>query len=145
MTFKQQQDIIIQYILDNYSNYLPDNLKQFEITCAFLDLDRFKKSFTVFLDFNKVSFPDTRYEDDCKNVEQLLLTIYLVHRNAQSEVLKENCLDSSWAFYKMIGELKIKTINEFNIDSLEFFDYAEGNKFLVVSEISCVINLDIER
>jgi hypothetical protein len=143
MTFKEQQLTIIEYIKDNYKNYI--SIPEPIYTVDFLDFDKFKGNFTFFIDFNRINFPSSQYEDDCKNVEQLALTVYLVFRNNINEVLKENCLDASWAFYKMINDLRIKTINDFSIESFDFYDYVEGNKCLVISEISCMINIDIER
>jgi hypothetical protein len=143
MNFKEQQIKIIDYIKANYKNYI--SIPEPIYTIEFIDFDKFKGDFTFFIDFNRINFPSSQYEDDCKNVEQLALTVYLAFRNAQSNVLKENCLDASWAFYKMIGDLRINTINDFSIESIDFYDWVEGSKCLVISEISCVLNIDIER
>jgi hypothetical protein len=143
MNFKTQQTEIINYFKTNYKKYI--SIPEPIYTEEFLDFDRFKGDFTFFIDFNRITFPSSQYEDDCKNVEQLGLTVYLVFRNNTSEVLKENVLEASWAFYKMINELYIKTVNEFSIESIDFYDYVEGNKNLKISEITCLLNLDIER
>jgi hypothetical protein len=123
MNFKEQQTKIIDYIKANYKKYI--TISEPIYTTEFLDFDKFKGNFTFFIDFNQIKFPSSQYEDDCKNVEQLALTVYLVFRNAQSDVLKENCLDASWSFYKMIGDLQIETINDFSIESIDLYDYVD--------------------
>jgi hypothetical protein len=130
MNFKEQQDTIIDYFKSNYKDYI--SMQEPVYTTDFLDFDRFKNDFTFFIDFNQVKFPPSPYKDDCENAEQLALTVYLVFRNNKSEVLKENVLDASWAFYKMTNKLHIKTVNDFSIESIDFYDYAEGTKFLVI-------------
>jgi hypothetical protein len=143
MTFKKQFTEIQDYIETNYKNYLSDSIKEPIYTTSYLDFDKFKGDFTVFIDFNRINFPASSFEDDCKDMEQLALIVYLVFRNNTNEVLKENCSDASWAFYKMIKDLRIATINAFSIESIDFYDYVEGNKCLVVSEINCIANIDI--
>jgi hypothetical protein len=142
MTFKKQISTIKNYIETNYKKYIPETVKP-TYTFDFLDFDKYKGDFTFFIDFNRITFPSSSYKDDCENNEQLALTVYLVFRNNTSEILKENCLDASWAFYEMVKDFKIATINNCTIESLDFYDYVEGNKYLVVSEINCIINLNI--
>jgi hypothetical protein len=143
MNFKEQQEIIIQFIKDNYVNYLPDDLKDFELTLSFLDFDRFKKDFTLFMDFAKIDFRQSNYDDDCGDIEHLTLTIYLVHRNDKSEILQDNNLNSAFAFYEMIKKNpRLGVAQNTIIDSIDFYNYAEANKFLVVTEIN--LSLDIE-
>jgi hypothetical protein len=143
MNFKEQRDTIIDYFKSNYKDYI--SMQEPVYTTDFLDFDKHKDSFTFFIDFNRVNFPPSSYKDDCENAEQFALTVYLVFRNNKSEVLKENVLDASWAFYKMADKLRIETVNDFSIESIDFYDYADGNRFLVISEISCLLNLSVER
>jgi hypothetical protein len=143
MNFYEQQQAIVNFITDNYKNYLPDNLKQFELTLDFLDFDRFKKDFTVFMDFARIDFRQSNYKDDCGDIEHLSLTIFLVHRNNKSEVLQNNNLNSAFSFYQMVKEnIDLGIAQNTVIESVDFYNYAEANKFLVVSEIN--LSLDVE-
>jgi hypothetical protein len=143
MTFKQQQDILIDFIKNNYKTYLPSHISEPEITTEFLDFDKYKGGFTLFIDFTKIGFPNSDYDDDCGDIENLSLVVYLVHRNNQSVILNELNLDSAFAFFKMIKEnpslgIAQKTI----IDGIDFYKYTEGNKYLVCTELN--LSLDIE-
>jgi hypothetical protein len=136
MTFREQQEAIIAFIKNNYNNYLPSHLHNPTYTKDFLDFDKFKDNFTVFIDFSQIDFRQSNYNDDCEDTEHLSLTVYLVHRNNQSEILQSNNLDSAYSFYKMIKDkLNLIFVNEITIDSIDFFNWAEGNKYLVVSKI----------
>jgi hypothetical protein len=142
VNFKKQQSLIIQFISDNYKNYLPSQISEPEITTEFLDFDKFKGDFTVFIDFARIDFRQSNYNDDCGDIEHLALTIYLVHRNNKSEILQANNLDSAYALYTMIKNRPGLGVAENTvIESIDFYNYAEGNKYLVVSEIT--LSLDI--
>jgi hypothetical protein len=143
MNFRKQQQEIESYFKTNYKKYI--SIPEPTYTTDFLDFDKYKEDFTFFIDFNRVIFPSSQYKDDCEKIEQLALTVYLAFRNDKSEVLKENVLDASWAFYKMINDSTIETINDFSIESIDFYDYVEGKKSLKISEISCLLNINIER
>jgi hypothetical protein len=86
--FKTQQKIIIEFIEKNFINYLPDEFKIFELTTDFLDFDKHKGSCILFIDFTKIGFPNSNYKDDCGNIENLSVTVYLVHRNNTAFVIK---------------------------------------------------------
>jgi hypothetical protein len=90
MNFKQQQEAVINYIKDNYKNYLPSHITEPEITTEFLDFDKFKSNFTLFIDFARIDFRQSNYADDCEDIEHLALTIYLVHRNNTSAIIQAN-------------------------------------------------------
>jgi hypothetical protein len=144
MTFKEQQDTLINFIKDNYKNYLPSHITEPEITTEFLDFDKFKNNFTLFIDFTKIGFPNSNYDDDCGDIENLSLTVYLVHRNNQSAILNELNLDTSFAFYKMIQENQSLGIAEkTNIESIDFYKYTEGNKYLVCTEINLILEVEV--
>jgi hypothetical protein len=144
MTFKEQQDTLIDFIKDNYKNYLPSHIDEPEITQEFLDFDRFKNDFTIFIDFSKIGFPNSNYKDDCGDIENLSVVIYLVHRNNQSAILNELNLDASFAFYKMIQENpSLGIAQETMIESLDFYKYIEGQKYLVCTEINLSLNIEV--
>jgi hypothetical protein len=143
MNFKDQQNAIIGFIADNYRNYLPAHINDPEITTEFLDFDKFKGDFTLFIDFARIDFRQSDYKDDCGDMEHLSLTVYLAHRNNAHAALQSNNLDSAYAFYEMAkGENGLGVAQQTAIDSIDFFDWAEGGKSLVVSEIN--LSLEIE-
>jgi hypothetical protein len=142
MNFREQQEKLIQFISDNYKNYLPA-LTEPEITTEFLDFDKFKAGFTVFVDFSRIDFRQSAYQDDCGDMEHVSVTVYLVHRNNQASVLNERNMDSAYAFYEMIRDTPGLGIAQNTvIDGIDFFKYVEGTKYLVCSEIN--LSLDIE-
>jgi hypothetical protein len=142
MTFREQQEAIIAFITNNYNNYLPNELKNPTYTTEFLDFDKFKENFTVFIDFSTIDFRQSNYSDDCEDTEHLSLMVYLVHRNDKSEILQSNNLDSAYAFYKMIKEnIRLGIAQNTTIDSIDFFNWVEGNKYLVVSKIELSLQI----
>jgi hypothetical protein len=144
MNFREQQENIIKFITDNYVKYLPETIKGPEITTDFLDFDRYKGNFTLFIDFARIDFRQNKYDDDCGDIEHLALTVYLVHRNDKSTVLQNNNLDSAYAFYEMIKNKSVLgTVQDTVIESMDFYNYAEGTKYLVVTEINVSLSIEI--
>jgi hypothetical protein len=142
MTFREQQEKIFDFIKDNYNNYLPSHLINPAYTKEFLDFDKYKGNFTVFIDFAKIDFPNSNYSDDCEDIEHLNLTVYLVHRNNQNEILQSNNLDSAYSFYKMIKEKPdLVFVKEIAIESIDFYNWVEGQRYLVVSEITLSLQI----
>jgi hypothetical protein len=140
MNFKEQQEAVIQFIADNYTKYY---LEQPEIINDFLDFDRYKKDFSLFIDFSRIDFRNSSYEDDCGDIEHLLITIYLVRRNDTPSKIQADLLDASFALYKMIHEnTSLGVAQSTSIDSIDFYRYVEGTKYLVCSEFT--LSLDIE-
>jgi hypothetical protein len=144
MNFREQQNAIISFIKNEYPAYLPDELKNFELTTEFLDFDRFKKDFTIFTDFMQIKFGQSPFKDDCEDIEHLNITVYLVHRNNTSAILQSNNLDTAYAFYKMVKDNpRLGVAENTIIESMDFYNYAEGNKYLVVSEIVLSLQLGL--
>jgi hypothetical protein len=144
MNFKQQQETLINFIKDNYKKYLPSHIPEPEITTEFLDFDRFKANFTLFIDFTRIDFRQSNYKDDCGNIEHLSVVVYLVHRNNQSTILNELNMDASFAFYKMIEEnASLWIAQNTTIDSIDFYKYVEGTKYLVCTEINLTLDVEI--
>jgi hypothetical protein len=142
--FKTQQKIIIEFIEKNFINYLPDEFKIFELTTDFLDFDKHKGNCTLFIDFTKIGFPNSNYKDDCGNIENLSVTVYLVHRNNTAPVLNELNLDASFAFYKMIQENpSLGIAQNTTIEGIDFYKYVEGQKYLVCTEINLLLEIEI--
>jgi hypothetical protein len=138
MNFKEQQETLIQFITDNYNYSLEP-----EIVLDFLDFDKYKKDFTLFIDFSRIDFRQSNYDDDCGDIEHLLVTIYLVRRNDTPSKIQADLLDASWALYKMICDKpSLGIAQNTSIDSIDFYRYVEGTKYLVCSEFT--LSLDVE-
>jgi hypothetical protein len=143
MNFYDQQNAIINFLTINYKKYLPPSIMEPEITDEFLDFDKFKKDFTLFIDFNRIDFRSSNYDDDCGDIEHLSLVIYLVHRNNTSRILNENNLASAYAFYEMLKEnSRLGVADNTTIDSIDFYKYVEASKYLMCTEIN--LSLDVE-
>jgi hypothetical protein len=144
MTFLEQQQKIINFITTVYPTYLQPPITAPEITTKFLDFDRFKSDFTLFVDFARIGFQQSKYDDDCGDIQQLSLVIYLVHRNNTSEVLQRNNLESAWALYKMIKEnIGFGVAQDTTIDSIDFYNWIEGTRFIVVTEMNLSLSIEI--
>jgi hypothetical protein len=143
MNFKEQQNALIGFLSNNYRNYLPAHIAAPEITTDFLDFDKYKGDFTLFVDFARIDFRQSSYKDDCGDIEHLSLAVYLAHRNNQQAILNDNNLDSAYAFYELIrGNPGLGIAQNSTIEGIDFYRYVEGTKYLVVSEIT--LSLDVE-
>lgn len=143
MNFKKQIDDIVEHIKDNFSKY---TTAKYQVTKEFLDFDKYKQDFTIFVDFKRLKFETNRWTDDCRDVEELSASIYLVVRNDKSENLNEKILDYSSAFYKYLRKEKPDFLSRLTINQLNFYNYVEGNKYLMASEfdLSLLIEEDDE-
>jgi hypothetical protein len=144
MNFKEQQDTLIQFISGNYDAFLPGHIPAPEITTEFLDFDKFKGDFTLFVDFERIDFREGRYADDCGDSEHLAVTVYLVRRNNTHAVLQADILDAAWAFYKLVKnkpgmDIAVNTV----IGGINFYNYVEGTRYLVCSEITLEMEIEL--
>jgi len=140
--FKTKQNNIIDFITNNYSNYLSEyNIKIPFITNEFIDFDRFKNDFICFVEFDSTTYPFT-YNDDCSITENNIINIYLAHRNNTPDNLNNLMLNSTSAFFKMFrGKGISNSINQ-KINRIDFFKYIEGTTNICCSKI--VLELSIE-
>jgi hypothetical protein len=144
LNFKEQQTAIINFITTNYPGYLPPDITTPEITTEFLDLDKFKNDFTLFIDFSQINFRNSAYDDDCGDIENLSLIIYLVHRNNTCKILQNKKLDSAYSFYNMVKKTNnLGVAQNISIDSIDFYNWVEGTKYLVVTEINLSLIIEI--
>jgi len=136
VNFREKLDTIKDFIETNYHKYLEAfNIgKTPMITCEYLDFDKFKNDFMLFIDFNNINLNEDRYEDDCISIARVSTDIYLVFRNAQTETLRANMMDATSALYELFRCERIDIAHNINIDSVEFFHYVEGRNTLVASK-----------
>jgi hypothetical protein len=143
MNLKETQKTFIDFIENNYETYLQEyNIKKPIITTDFLDFDKYKYDFTCFVDFNRVTFQNNQFKDDCSGSMQFNISIYLVHRNDTSENIKDKMLNSTSAFYELLEYNNIKKIQNKNITEINNYNIVEGTKYIAVSEVS--INIEME-
>jgi hypothetical protein len=145
VSFGKQREEFIKFLEGSYKSFLPSNLseKNIEIVDDFLDFDKYKNDFTLFIDFSRISFPFSKYSNDCGGeTENLEATVYIVRRNDKSGVLKSDVLEMCYAFYEMVKEdntlgVALNTV----ISEINFYNYVEGNKNLACGEISLSLTI----
>jgi hypothetical protein len=144
MTFREQQEKLVEFLKENYTGYLPAHINNPLFTTEFLDFDKFKGDFTVFIDFSRLDFRQSAFRDDCADVEHLSVNIYLLRRNNTAEILKTDILDAAFSLYRLIREktdmgISLNTV----IESIDFNDYIEGTKNLVCAEFALSMEVEI--
>jgi hypothetical protein len=145
ISFFEQQEKIKEFIENNYKEQLDEyNIKMPLIVADFLDLDKYKGDFTLFIDFDKLEFPVTQYSDDCELIEKLSIKFFLVMRNDTHIKLKENLLNATFAFYKMYrNNPRFNISDNTTLLATNFFDYVEATKYIVASEIGMSMEVSI--
>ena len=108
-----------------------------EITVEFLDLDKFKNDFTLFIDFSNLSFNDKELNDDCQEYGTLNVQCYLVLRNDIPKNLNNKLLIHTDNFYHFLKE------NDIKIEGIDFYNFASGTKYIVASEFSLKLNVTL--
>jgi hypothetical protein len=136
MTFKEQQENLINFITNNYELHP-------EIINDYIDFDKYKNDFSLFVDFSRIDFRQSKYDDDCGDIEHLSITFYLVRRNNTPAILNADILDASYSLYKFIKDYpNLGIAQDTVIDSIDFYKYVEGSKYLVCAEFN--LSLEIE-
>jgi len=140
--YKKQQNKIIDYINNNYPNYLSaHNINAPFLTTDYIDFDRFKNDFICFIEFDYSTFPNSK--DDCGMNETSFINIYLTHRNNKPDNLNNLMLDSTSAFYEMFRDNYISGVFTQKINRVDFFKYIEGSNNIFCSKIVLELNLEI--
>jgi hypothetical protein len=143
MNLLLQQEKIKEYIENNYGDYLDVySLSLPQITTDILDFDKYKSSFTLFLDFNRINFEDS---DDCGEMEKLNITIFLVVRNDTIDNLRKKLLNATSAFIDMReSDKSFGTAMRSKINNIEFYNFAAtGTQYINIASFD--ISLDIEE
>ena len=135
INFREKFRTIKDFIETNYPKYLEEfNIGPPKITTAHLDFDAFKNNFMLFIDFNTVNLNSDTWEDDCENTAQITCDIFLVFRNDTIENLHEKLTDASSALYNLLDNERTDMAANINVQEVNFFKYAEGNKNLAASK-----------
>ena len=138
MDYQCKEERILEFIQDNFNAYLPgEGLKPIvHFLNEWLDLDRFNYDATLWTYFNAYAYQDLSNES---RLETGNLTIYIVVRNSAESTLHKRLRDYASAFFTMFE----RTGCNFGgcadygiIESVNFYDAAEGNPALKVVEIN---------
>jgi hypothetical protein len=140
--FLLQQDRIVNYIKENYKNYMEEGLPApNDYVNDFLDFDKYKNNTTMFFDFPTYLFERNTNESE---LQELNMTVFIVVRNDTPEVLRKNILRYTTAFYKFFDETGLNGLVDYGvINELSFYFYVEGQKNLKIAEINMVLNLEV--
>jgi hypothetical protein len=137
-----QQETIKEFIKNNYGDYLDAySLSLPQITTEILDFDKFKSSFTVFLDFNKINFEDS---DDCGDIERLNITIFLAVRNDTIDNLRKKLLNATSAFINMRkSDNSFGTAMRSKVNNIDFYNFAAtGTQYINIAAIDIDLFID---
>ncbi len=142
MDFFELQQKIENYIKENFSAYLEDKeLSKPSFVSDYLDLDKYKNSFTIFFDFDSYNFEELSNESMKAN---LSLDLYFVARNGTSATLKKNLMNYVSKFYSFFySERSLCGIVDFGtITEINNYDAVQGDKGIKISQIT--LNLELE-
>jgi hypothetical protein len=143
VNFLEQQNSIIAYIKEHYKDFTGSLAEPNEYITDFLDLDKYKSNFTMFFNFGGYTFDWKTNESELQETE---LFIYLVLRNAPSKTLRDNMLEYTTAFYQMFdeGDQCFKGVIDYGkITEINFYEWAEANKGIKISEILLTLRNEI--
>jgi len=144
MDFKKTQDIIVDYIRNNFDDYLSVfNIERPFITEEFIDFDRFKKKFVCYVEFDSSTFSITdKWNDDCSQTEKLIVNIFLAFREDTPANLNNRMLNATTAYFNMNKEKRISNIISSHITRVDFFKYVEANTNIFSSKLTLEINIE---
>ena len=136
--FLKQQNIIQEYIDEIYT------IRNFKIVTDYLDFDKYKNDFIINIEFDTINFPFSKLNDDCTKLQNLLVNIYLVHRNNTPSELNKKMLEAASHFHSLIMNMKSDDIFfDVNINNINFFKYIEGSTNIMASKFELQINIEI--
>jgi hypothetical protein len=150
--FKEQRDILIEFINGNYEEYLNRiniknpldlSIKKPLITDEFIDFDKNKSDFVCYIEYDNISFPQSRYNDDCSQTENIIINIFLVFRNSTPSNLNNSMLNATSAFLNMVRNEQFNDAVTSRINKVDFFKYIEGSNNIVSSKLTLEINEEI--
>ena len=142
INLNKQLEIIIDYFTLNYPEYLKDYKIDLPfITTEYIDFDKFKNDFVMYVEFDSINFSKSAYEDDCEFIEKLLMNVFLVIRNDTVKNLDKKIMDATTGFFNLLKNKKIKISDNITVKNIDFFKYVEGNKNLVSSKFSLELEI----
>ena len=140
---------IVNYIEENCEKYLElFGLEKPQITREFLNLDRFKRKFTCFVNLHDsgITFSDNSYQTDCMKTMTMRMSIFLLFRDDVPETMEERMLNGSSAFYELMSNPENRydlPFNRISVRELRTFPIVAANKQLLGSELEIEIDVNI--
>ena len=123
-------------VQEDFINLIKNNYKEkYELSLDFIDLDKFKNDFTIFVEFEGIK-PKSNLSDDCSEYGELKSQVYLVIRNDTSSNLKSKILNATSDIFNILINDDIK------VEGIEFYNYVSGTKYITASEFD--LKIDIE-
>lgn len=145
LDFIKQQKLIKENIIENFPKILEEiNVENFgEFTTDFLDFDKHTKSKTFFFDFSNYTFDSFSNESNVQNIE---VHFYMAFRNKTSELLNEEMLLYTSAFYEFFERNNSSfsgAVDFAKIEEISFFQAVEGNTNVKLTDIKVNIQTEI--
>jgi len=123
--FKEKMDSIKRFTTDAYPKYLePAGIAPPSVTSEHLDFDRFQKTFTVFVEYQTVSFGQSQWASDCGEIARVSTNMFLAIR--KTDGMKDKLYAASSAFHEMFRCEKIDIAENITVRELDFFEGVEG-------------------
>lgn len=139
--YKKQLENIKNYI-KKYNDYLTP-IEEYTIIDDFIDFDRYKQNFIIFIEIDNINYPITNFNDDCGGIQKMTFNIYLVFRGDTPANLNNKMLNASSSFYELIKHNDIENIMNTNINRVDFFKYIEGSKNIISSKFTIQFDMEI--
>jgi hypothetical protein len=144
VNFFSQQNEIKDFIETNYKDYMLDGLSPPQAYVDdFLDLDKYRQDFSLFFNFSSYTF---ERETNISENQETVLTVFLVVRNDDGDMLREKLLKYATSFYKFFDDTDRNfggLVDYGKIESLTFFNAAEGQKNVKVAQVDIVLHNEL--
>lgn len=143
--FLKKQNEIKEFIKSKFETYLTEGLSApSKYVDDFVDLDKYNQPSILFYNFSQYNFSDLSNESQN---QEITFSVYFVCRGNNADTLKEKLLKYTACFYSFFEETGRNfggLIDYGNIDTVNFYEAAEGNTNIKVSEIQMKLTLTDE-
>jgi len=149
MGFREQLEAIKNFVETEYPGHLEDHgISAPFVTTEFIDFDRFKNDFCLFIEFDGANFAPSPFADDCGQVQRLQANIVIAFRNDTATNLYEKLMDASTALRELLRDEKVHKerlaiADDLTVKAVDWFKYVEGNRHLVASKFSLEFEMQI--
>ncbi|MDR0411247.1 MAG: hypothetical protein LBH75_04650 [Treponema sp.] len=136
MDYRAKENAVLEFIKTHLNEYTVDLDAVTHFYNEWLDLSRYNFDVTLWTDFNAYAYQDLSSQS---RLETGSLVVYIVCRNAVEQVLHDRLRDYTSAFFNMFEDTGCNFGGHADygiIESVKFFDAAEGNPTLKVAEMT---------
>jgi hypothetical protein len=113
-----------------------------DITDEFIDPDKYKNNFYLFLEWGDVTYP-SKYADDCAYWYRRGLDLKLMFRGAATKELKERTERAAFDLALCLRELYREDLR-CEVARVKFYFYMTGTPNLTGAMVSCVFDMPEE-